>query len=54
MKLCYESVVIGVFLGALVLCILMLVVPKPTICEVTTGNNKESHVFVGVIKGESI
>ena len=47
MKLCYESVVIGMFLGALMLCILMLVVPKPINCEVVfnygNGNHRHSH-----------
>lgn len=47
---CYESMVVGMFLGALVLCILMLNFPAQKMCgvKISHGNGNVSHMQVGV------
>ena len=47
---CYESMVVGMFLGALVLCILMLNFPEQKNCSVkiSHGNGNVAYVSYGV------
>lgn len=45
---CYESGVIGMFIGALVLCGFMAAFPKHTTCEVDYGDTHHTHVRIGV------
>jgi hypothetical protein len=50
-----DCFVVGVFVGVLFCCFLMLVVPKPSVCEVVVGmhEGKEVHIRYGVvIEGE--
>jgi len=45
---CYESCIIGVFIGALLLSLLMLNFPKHQTCEVNLGGQRISYVKLGV------
>ena len=45
---CYESCIIGIFVGALLLSLLMLNFPKHQTCEVDWGDLNRTHVRIGV------
>lgn len=48
---CWDSFIVGMFVGGLVLCLAMLNWPEPKRCGVVIsyGNGKVSHVQYGVI-----
>lgn len=45
---CVDSFVYGAVFGIMFMFIMMSWFPEKTECEVQIGNNKESHVYVGV------
>ena len=49
-----DCFVVGVFVGMLLCCFLMLMFPMPKVCEVSMGvkDGKEVHVRYGVVIGE--
>ena len=49
---CYESCILGIFIGALLLCLLMLLFPKGYSCEVDVGDVNHTHVRFGVMRNE--
>lgn len=51
---CIDSCVVGVVIGMLFCCFLMLMFPKPKVCEVNVGmkEGKEVHVRYGVVIGD--
>ena len=46
-----DAFVIGLFVGFLLSCLALCLFPPPVTCEVNITNGKETHTFVGVIKG---
>lgn len=45
---CVDSFVYGAVFGIMLMFIMQAWFPDDTECEVKIGNNKESHVFIGV------
>lgn len=46
----WESFIVGMFGGALVLCLIMLNFQAPIRCEVQMGDMNHTHIIYGVAK----
>lgn len=54
MKIDKESFVLGIFFGALLICLFMLNYPKPTKCSVMVAYANKTFVTYGVIKDDEL
>lgn len=45
-----DCLVVGIFMGALMCSLLMLLWGKPKVCEVRVGRDNVTHVYVGEYK----
>ena len=46
-----DSFIVGLVMGMLLTCFLMLVIGQPKVCEVSVSMGKETHVRYGVVIG---